>query len=122
MLYLHHVPGRLRLRLAALKGDGPAVARACAVVRAIPAILDARANRATGSLVIHYDPQRLTPDELWAALRVHGLVSGPSPLASGTGAICVKLRSPPEEAADWRAFLARAALDRLASALLGALV
>src|SRR5579875_1621052 len=107
MLYLHHVPGRLRLRLAALRGDGPAVARACAVARAIPAILDARANRATGSLVIRYDPQRLTPGELWAALCVHGLVSGPS---------------PPEEAADWRALLTRAVLDRLASALLGALV
>jgi hypothetical protein len=46
MLYLHHVPGRLHLRLAALKGDGSAAARACAIAKAIPGVVDARTNGA----------------------------------------------------------------------------
>lgn len=127
MLHLHHVPGRLRLRLAALKGDGSAVARACAAARAVPGVVDVTANGATGSLVIHYAPHRLAPAGLWAALREKGLVSGPSPLENGAGRTRAK-PSPPAggSAQRFHDVFVRAVLDRLAqhlaSVLIGALV
>jgi hypothetical protein len=123
MFYLHHVPGRLRLRLAALKGEGPAAARACAMAQAIPGIIDARANGATGSLVIRYAPQNLAPDELWAALRENGLVSGPSPIGNGAGLTLAEPAPPASSGAEqFPEILARAVLDRLAQHLASALV
>jgi hypothetical protein len=127
MLYLHHVPGRLRLRLAALKGDGAPAAHACALARAIPGAVDAHANGATGSLVIRYAPHRLAAAELWTALCESGLVSGPSPIESGAGSTHAEPSSPANGGAQrFRDVFARAVLDRiaqyLASALVGALV
>jgi hypothetical protein len=126
MLYLHHVPGRLRLRLAALKGDGSAAARACAMAQAIPGVVDARANDMTGSLVVSYAPHHLTAAELWAALCENGLVSGPSPLEDGAGLTRAKPSLPAGGAQRFRDVFARAVLDRLAqhlaSVLVGALV
>jgi hypothetical protein len=117
-LYLHHVPGRLRLRLAALKGNDPAAARASAAARAIPGVPDVWANGATGSLVIRYDRERLTLADLWAALRESGLVSGPPPSESAAG----PSPSAGDGAERFFATFARAVLDRLAQYLASALV
>jgi hypothetical protein len=112
----HHVPGRLRLRLAALKGNGPAAARACAAARAIPGVADAWANGATGSLVIRYDRERLTLADLWTALHEARLVSGPPPGEGGAG----PLPSAGDGAKRFFAAFARAVLDRLAQYLASA--
>jgi hypothetical protein len=122
MLYLHHVPGRLRLRLAALKGNGLAATRACAMARAISGVTDVQANEATGSLVIRYDPRRLTPDALWAALCENGLVGGPSPITNGTGPTFAEPSPAGGGAEQWHEILARAMLDRFAQHLASALV
>ena len=123
----HHVPGRLRLRLAPLKGDERAALRACSVARAIPGVLDAEANRATGSLVIHYAPERLAPCGLWVALCEKELVGGPCPLAGDAEGVRARPPAPAGNGAErFYAAFARAVLDRLtqflASALVGALL
>ncbi len=122
MLYLHHVPGRLRLRLAALKGNDLAAARACATARAIPGVVDARTNGATGSLVIHYAPHRLATAELWAALCENGLVSGPSPIDNGTGSTSAEPPLPAGGAQRFRNVFVHAVLDHLAQHMASVLV
>jgi hypothetical protein len=116
----HHVPGRLRLRLAPVKGDERAARRACAAARAIRGVIDAAANPATGSLVIHYAPERLAPAGLWAALCEDGLVSGPCPLAGEAAAS--RARPITGGARRFYAAFACALLDRLAQFLARALV
>lgn len=68
VVYLHHVPGRLRVRLPALKRDAAAAAALRSDLLAIPGVRSALANSWTGSLTIHYDRKRFEPAELWTAL------------------------------------------------------
>ncbi|MEQ8602097.1 MAG: hypothetical protein RIB45_02170 [Marivibrio sp.] len=62
----HHVPGRIRVRLAAsaLK-EAKAVDRAAfdRILAALDGVKDVRVNAAAGSAVIAYDPARLPPKE-----------------------------------------------------------
>jgi hypothetical protein len=54
----------------------------CEIARAgasaIEGVIEASANPATGSLIIHYDREALTPERLWGRLCEQRLVSGPS--------------------------------------------
>jgi hypothetical protein len=72
--YLHHVPGRLRLKIASLKGDPDAAAAAQRDLSAVPGIITATANPVTGSLTIHYCEREIDADRLWGILRHLGLV------------------------------------------------
>lgn len=56
MNYVHHVPGRLRLRSPLIKGDPGRAKAACATVTALPGVRAAKASTVTGSLTILYDP------------------------------------------------------------------
>ena len=64
---VHHIPGRIRLRVTP-----SGVALACGVnlnqlIDCIPGVLGIRVNALVGSIVIEYDPDRLSPD-LWESL------------------------------------------------------
>jgi hypothetical protein len=83
MLYIHHVPGRLRLQTSQLKGNRPVAEAACDDVIAMPGVLKARVSCVTGSLVIAYNPRELTPAVLWQFLCQRGLASGPLPISEG---------------------------------------
>jgi len=72
--YVHFVPGRLRLKITALRQQCRAVA-AEAEVAAIPMVTSAVANPLTGSLTINFDRRQLSIDVLWAELRTLGYVS-----------------------------------------------
>lgn len=63
---VHHIPGRIRLRLgpgvldwAQAEGLGPD--QAAHWLGALPGVKGARINAAAASLVIEYDPRRLEP-------------------------------------------------------------
>jgi hypothetical protein len=58
-------PGRLRIRLKQMRNDPRAAADARTAALEIPAVTSAAANTVTGSLVILYDPVRLSSAELW---------------------------------------------------------
>ena len=81
--YLHHVPGRLRLRMPELRGKRIACDDAKRLAGSIPGVIEAEANPITGSLLVFYDEQRLTPELLWRRLCAHRLVAGPSRIAEG---------------------------------------
>ena len=52
------IPGRLRLRAAALR-HAPALSRACEALQAHPGVVSVQANARAGSLLLHYDPALL---------------------------------------------------------------
>ncbi|AGA91596.1 heavy metal translocating P-type ATPase [Thioflavicoccus mobilis 8321] len=52
---VHELPDRLRLRVPALRGTGLDAAELESWVDVLPGVREARANRAAGSLTVHYD-------------------------------------------------------------------
>jgi hypothetical protein len=63
-LFVHHVPGRLRLRAPWLPTGAVED-----VARAISGVTSAKTNPFTGSLTITYEPARIPLAGLWAALQ-----------------------------------------------------
>ena len=72
--YVHFLPGRLRLRITALRNRAMA-AEAEIKVGAIPHVASAAANALTGSLTITFDPMRLSIADLWQTLTKMGYLS-----------------------------------------------
>ncbi|MCS6892242.1 MAG: hypothetical protein NZN45_11560 [Rhodovarius sp.] len=54
-LLVHRLPGRLRLRLPALRGDAAGMAALSARIAALPGVSRAEASALTGSLVLFHD-------------------------------------------------------------------
>jgi hypothetical protein len=67
--YIHHVPGRLRVKSARLKRNDHHARRACEYVRGINGVLCAEANVLTGSLLIHYDVSVVRSETLLNSLK-----------------------------------------------------
>ncbi|MFZ2447755.1 MAG: HMA2 domain-containing protein [Syntrophobacteraceae bacterium] len=64
---VHHIPGRIRLRVSP---SGVALASGLdlnQLIDCIPGVIGIRVNALVGSIVIEYDPDRLSPD-LWEAM------------------------------------------------------
>jgi hypothetical protein len=93
----HHLPGRLRLRSAVLKGNARACERAQHHLAQIGGVKQASANPITGSVLLGYDPNRLSPGEVTEVLAAHGYV--------------LRAIEAETEAGDWWA-------DRVASAVM----
>jgi hypothetical protein len=70
----HHVPGRLRLRSAALKGNASASERARHQLAQIRGVTATRANPTTGSVLLEYDPSVLSAGRIIDLLAAHGYV------------------------------------------------
>lgn len=61
---IHHLPGRLRIRMTALHRDACAAARACSLLGTCPGVLQVQASPITGSLLVHYDCRRISGQDL----------------------------------------------------------
>ena len=72
--YAHHVPGRLRLKVAVPRGDNAVLNAACRELLAIPAVSSACPNFLIGSVVVHYDSLALPPALLCEAIRQLGFL------------------------------------------------
>jgi copper chaperone CopZ len=72
---VHHVPGRLRFRSAALKGDARVGEVARARLSRIDGVTSVAANPITGSLLVEYNPATLAPADVVDALANHGYVA-----------------------------------------------
>jgi hypothetical protein len=70
----HHVPGRLRLRSAALKGDASASEQARHQLAQIRGVTATSANPITGSVLLEYDPSVLSAGRVIDLLAAHGHV------------------------------------------------
>lgn len=78
--YIHHLPGRLRVKSPHLKGDARRADAARTHVGSLEGVLSAEANPLTGSLLISYDVNRVGAEALLDALRHQGHVAGHTPL------------------------------------------
>lgn len=61
---IHHVPGRLRIRMAALRRNPRAAVRARRLLGNGHGVLQVQANPLTGSLLVLYDPERISGQDL----------------------------------------------------------
>jgi copper chaperone CopZ len=113
----HHLPGRLRLRSALLKGNTRAAAQAQRQLAEIGGVRSAGANPSTGSVLLEYDPEVIPPTKLIDVLAAHGYIIGASePETEAEAGWADKLASA---AKDW---VINVLAERLALALIGALV
>ncbi|MEW6765868.1 MAG: HMA2 domain-containing protein [Pseudomonadota bacterium] len=74
MPIVHHVPGRLRLKVPALKRNERHAARAHACLAAMEGIRELQVNRLTGSIVIHYERDAMIAEVVVDHLRAEGLL------------------------------------------------
>ncbi len=127
MLYIHHVPGRLRLQMPQLKGNRREAEAALDDAIAIPGVSEARVSAVTGSLVITYDKQKLAPAVLWQSLCERGIVSGQLPIQEGVPVTRARI-GPSVTASDKSldkliiGIIVESLLERSAVALVGALI
>ncbi len=70
--YIHHVPGRLRVRTPLLKRDAQRAQDAEQYVKAIYGVTNAEANTVTGSLVVNYQRDVVTAEAILNALALRG--------------------------------------------------
>ncbi|MEK4032624.1 HMA2 domain-containing protein [Methylocystis sp. IM3] len=88
LLHFHHVPGRLRVELASIRRNRQAAEAAANALRALPGVTAVSTSPAIGSLTVSYDPRRIAPHDLTAALDRQGCL-GPkgaaAPAASSKG-------------------------------------
>lgn len=75
--YLHHTPGRLRIKGRNFHCHGEAARRAVAALQALPGVDLVKLNRHAGSLTVHYDPSRHDQAELLAVLETTGCLHAP---------------------------------------------
>lgn len=74
ILDLHHVPGRLLVRLAALKGNRPAAAPLRSELILLEGVRTVSVNSHTGSVIVHYAKDEFEPEVFWGALRRAGYI------------------------------------------------
>jgi len=74
----HHIPGRLRLRSAVLKGNAFAIEEARRHLAQIDGVTSVKANPSTGSVLLEYDPNVISPSKVSDVLATHGYALGAS--------------------------------------------
>ncbi|GEO80000.1 hypothetical protein [Pararhodospirillum oryzae] len=65
MSYVHHVPGRLRVKNRAFGSDEP-TRRLCRSLAACPGVNEVTLNPRSHSLIVLFDPQRVSGDDILA--------------------------------------------------------
>lgn len=84
-LYIHHVPGRLRVRAQAFRCQPNQVAAVARQLLAIDGVDDVKVNAHAGSITICYDPTQLTQGELLATMESLGCVGAGRAMATDSG-------------------------------------
>lgn len=121
--YVHHVPGRLRIKALRLKRNeqhGFAMRQA---LDSAHGVFDSEVNTLTGSVVINYDHHITTPHHIWDHLRQHGLIDAKLTLEHAGDAVSQTMHSAAQTAGKFAAgFVLEKVLERSAFALIGAIL
>lgn len=67
--YLHHVPGRMRVRARLFRSESLERTQALRRLRAVSGIRDLRLNEKAGSVTVYYDTSEISGERLLEALR-----------------------------------------------------
>src|SRR5512143_1346308 len=73
--YIHHVPGRLRIKTALLKRNDAQAIAVRALLGAMPGVTAAEVSTLTGSIVINYDRDTTSSSAILNKLREQGSIS-----------------------------------------------
>jgi copper chaperone CopZ len=119
--YVHHVPGRLRVRIAAVKRNRQAADRAKRTLSALPGVVSAEANIVTGSVTLRYDPARISQDDLFDGLRRAGYADAGFGQDASRGPEAVINGYADDVAEQIAAFVVKKVIERSAIALIGIL-
>lgn len=70
--YIHNIPGRLRVRTAQFKRNTCRASHLCSTLKNLNGIYKTEFNQKAGSLLVHYDSEQLTADEILYAVHKAG--------------------------------------------------
>ena len=70
--HIHHVPGRLRVRVARVRRNPELAEAVRRAMERVEGVQSAEANPLTGSVVLHYNPASTSAGALLSALRESG--------------------------------------------------
>lgn len=73
--YIHHVPGRIRVRSKAFRCYGERANNAQAKLMAMEGVRAVQVNQRASSIVVQYDPELLSRVELFSALEDLGCMA-----------------------------------------------
>ena len=79
MNYIHHIPGRVRVRLTTIKGDPIRCRRLKDWVERQHGVRRAEINPLTGSLLVHYQVGAFPVDRMVTNLKDAGWIASPAP-------------------------------------------
>jgi len=116
--YIHDLPGRLRIKVRAIKGREQDGALARAQIEALDGVFSARVSPVTGSILIHYDQQRRSSVSLLSCLEDLGWI-GKQGLRVASPAAAQGLQNLSDKVVDK---LLESLVQRSAMALIAALI
>ncbi|HTN70980.1 MAG TPA: cation transporter [Methylomirabilota bacterium] len=70
--YVHNIPGRLRIKSAVIKKNPAEAAKIKSQLSSIPGVQNLDVNLVTGSILIRYDAQKISSDQLLQTLNQAG--------------------------------------------------
>jgi hypothetical protein len=121
--YIHHTPGRLRIKAHQFKRNERQASALRIALEAAPGITAADVNTLTGSVVINYDHHATDVDQIWNHLRHHGLIDAKLALEHAGDAITQSVNKAAAAAGKFAAgFVLEKVLERSAVALIGAVL
>ncbi len=123
--YVHHIPGRLRVRCGAVRRDECRAGLVKTLLQQQPGVRSVEANTVTGSIVVNYDPAVTTHAAIIDTLHDRGYMAPPS--AAAVRALHSRTVTPANEFANDIAKkvatkLVQAAVERSLMALVAAVL
>lgn len=110
-IYIHDIPGRLRIRTEAIKKNARAAAAVQELLQATPGVISTSVNPLTGSVTVTYDSKHINSPVILELLRTHNYID-----AEGKGCTRPTLPAQPPLA---RTLLMEMAVPRLGKMILG---
>jgi copper chaperone CopZ len=97
--YAHVLQGRLRIKVAGVKGSPEGAARVEAHLASIDGVFAVAANPMTGSVLVHYDPAAVRQGDIVEALRALGCLPYPTGDLPPRGKLLLRLAGAVAQAA-----------------------
>jgi hypothetical protein len=121
--YVHHVPGRLRVKSPELKRNERNAATLQQALGSARGVTAAEVNTLTGSVVISYDRHTTSPHHIWDTLKQHGLIDAQLALEHAGDAVTHAVGKAAQSVGKFAAgFVLEKVLERSAVALIGAVL
>jgi copper chaperone CopZ len=118
--FIHHVPGRLRVKTATIKGRGIVADKAIAHLGGLEGITSVAANAVTGSIVINYDAAKIRADRVLDSLKQGGYIQEVTDAAFKQPASAARIAGRVGDTLLTK--LVETVVERSAVALIGALI